>query len=138
VSVVPTDWRTGGLPRETKKKSLQPQGKKAANHLQIPRGGRVRENFKAPGGPPRAPQRTKLARNPPRQCPVASVTSTETKPAAARRAPYSAMLGSSLARGTWANSVRIVIGNNLSVHAADIAGFSEDRASFAYVFGVLE
>src|SRR5262249_33263676 len=54
-------------------------------------------------------QRAKLARNPPRQCPVASVTSIETKPAAARRAQYSAMLGSRLAGGTWPNSDRIVV-----------------------------
>src|SRR6516165_4409975 len=61
-----------------------------------------------------AGQRAKLARNPPRQSSVASVTSIETKPAAARRAQYSAMLVSRLARGAWPNSDRIVIGNNIS------------------------
>src|SRR5215831_3952056 len=57
-------------------------------------------------------QRAKLARNPPRQSSVASVASIETKPAAARRAQYSAMLGSRLARGTWPKSDRIVIGHS--------------------------
>src|SRR5262249_55756081 len=63
-------------------------------------------------------QRAKLARNPPRQSSVASVTSIETKPAEARRAQYWAMLASRWARGTWPNSDRIVIGNNISDMAA--------------------
>src|SRR5262245_12792325 len=71
-----------------------------------------------------AGKRSKLARNPPRQSSVASVTSIETKPAAARRAQYSAMLGSRLARGTWPNSDRIEIGNNISDMASDPPGFS--------------
>src|SRR5262249_14834044 len=91
-----------------------------ANH----RRGKLRDNLMRPARRSAPAQRAKLARNPPRQCPVASVTSIERKPAAARRAQYSAMPGSRLARGTWPNSDRIVIGNNISDMASDPPGFS--------------
>src|SRR5262249_30230310 len=84
--------------RGARRERLQPQPKKPANSLQITTAAKLRDNFRRPARRSAAGQRAKLARNPPRQSSVASVTSIETKPAAARRAQYSAMLGSRLAR----------------------------------------